>query len=189
MKLRALPSICTIALLTSSCGPPLGDYTVENVRLVRELPAPFRSEIGPGYTEFLELQLASATSLTALRDKLDAVYVHSEFCPFDDDHGVIVLGPVSEDGRDLVAPSRVPDLRADSGGRFHYRLFLVVGHRARPSRVPDQTLPTYDLRKDNRDICLRLSSPGYYLRPSRSGPIRIRANLIADALRNAAAPT
>ncbi len=49
-------------------------------------------------------------------------------------------------------------------GLFRYRLYVVVAYRAQRATAPGQLqLPTYGLKESNRDLCLRLISPGYYL--------------------------
>ena len=179
---------CSMALSVAGCGQPLGVYDVEGVEVVSRLPAPFDAKVQPGYDQYLEVRVRSKTSLTAIGDKVDGVYIDADFCPLKDPQGVIALGPVSNDGHDLGLPSSATALHPDSDGLFHYRFYIPVSYRARAVKVSGQIqLPTYDLRTANRDVCMRLFAPGYHLIASRSEMIAIPAATIAGVFKVSAA--
>ncbi|MEO6360456.1 MAG: hypothetical protein ABIO43_07795 [Sphingomicrobium sp.] len=180
---RLLAAICLVLQL-AACGEHLGDYSVETVKLVTDTSIPAEHRPSPTYGEYLEIQLASQTNLVEIGDKLDGVYVDADSCPLHDPNGFIAFGPFGDDGQDLGVPSAAPALRVHRDGRSRYRIFLAVGYRGRPATKPGQIeLPTYDLRNANRDVCLRLSAPGYNLIKSRSDTIRVPVSVIAAALK------
>lgn len=141
-------------------------------------------EPSPPYGRYLEIRLASKTSLTSIGREVDAVYVDADLCPFRNTHGLIAFGPYSDDGRDLGGPSDAAPLGPGKDGLFRYRLYVVVAYKAERVTQPGQfQLPTYDLNTSNRDLCLRLFAPGYNLIKSRSDTIRVPAKMISTALR------
>lgn len=168
----------------SGCGQYLGDYTLEKVEVVRDLPKPFGGEV-EGYGEYLAISLASTTSLTAIGDRVDGVYVNADFCPLRDSHQLVALGPVSDNGEDLSLPSAASSLKRHGDGRFWYRIFLVSAHPMPGVQYGKTAMdrPRYDLRTANQDVCLRLFAPGYNLVPSQSQTVTVPAELIAAALR------
>ena len=172
--------------LLTGCGQYLGSYAAESARVVTDLP---KSDIGspsPTYGQYLEVRFASKTSLTSIGRKVDAVYVDADFCPLRNRNGLIAFTPFSDDGRDLSLPSDAAPLHPDRNGLFRYRFYVVVAYRAERDAKPGQIqMPTYDLRSSNRDVCLRLFSPGYNLIKSRSDTIRVPAEMIAAALKEA----
>ncbi|HJQ15434.1 MAG TPA: hypothetical protein VJ859_00370 [Allosphingosinicella sp.] len=176
------------AVLLSGCGQYLGDYAVEGVRIVPELPLPFGREITP-YGQYLQVNISSTTSLTAISDKVDGVYVHADFCPLRDSHRLIAFRPVGLGGEDLGLPSSAPQQRSDPDGRYHYRIFVVVAHPMPGVEYSTTAMerPRYDIRTAKRDLCLRLFAPGYNLIPSRSQTIRVSATAISAAVRSNAA--
>jgi hypothetical protein len=186
VKRRAIALLSALAVLGGGCGQYLGDYRLESVRLVRELPKSYVSS----YPEYFEIELSSEVDLTALVPELDAIYPKADFCPGPGSGEVIVRGPVTDEGEDVNEPSlaRRPWRQAD--GRFHYRLFVVAAHPLPGVRYSKDMMqrPRYDLRKGRRDICLRLTSPGYNLIPSRSAITRVRASLLVAAAEAAPRP-
>jgi hypothetical protein len=96
-------------LLLCGCGQNLGDYSLEKVEVARDLPTSFPKD-AQSYGKYLAITLSSTTSLTALGDKVDGVYVDADFCPLRSPDRIVAFGPVSEDGEDLNLPSAVPGL-------------------------------------------------------------------------------
>ena len=174
-------SFSLATLLISGCGQNLGAYAVEAVRVTTDVP--LRADTAAHYGQLLEVRLRSKTSLTALADEIDGVYVDADFCPLHNAHGVIAFGPFGDDGDDLGLPSAAPALRSGADGDFHYRIYVPVSYRAEPATKPGQLqLPTYDLRGTKRNLCLRLFAPGYNIIKSRSETIRVPADVISRAL-------
>jgi hypothetical protein len=171
-------------LPVTGCGPYLGDYAVEDVRVIPDIPPSRSGSPSPGYDRYLEVRLASKTSLTSIGRKVDAVYVDADFCPLRNTNGLIAFGPYSDGKQDLGSPGDAPALKADRDGLFRYRLYVVVAYKAQRATEPGQLqLPTYNLQASNRDLCLRLFAPGYNLIKSRSEIIRVPAEMVATALK------
>lgn len=187
-KVQRLTTVLTGLLLLTGCGQYLGSYAVERVRVVTEVP---KSRLSPSssYGRYLEIDLASKTSLTSIGRKVDAVYVDADFCPMRNRNGLIAFGPYGSDGRDLGLPNDASALKAGTDGLFRYRLYVVVGYRAQRATQPGQfQLPTYDLQGSSSDLCLRLFAPGYNLIKSRSNIIRVPADMVTSALKESSAP-
>jgi hypothetical protein len=173
----------------AGCGQYLGSYAVEQVHLVTEVPPSDFGSPSPSYGRYLEIGLASETSLTSIGG-VGAVYVHADFCPLRNDNGLIAFGPYSNDKQSLGLPDDADALKASSDGLYRYRLYVVVAHRAQPETTPGQLqLPTYDLKQSNRDLCLRLFAPDYTLTKPLSGTIRVPAAMVSKALKAAASPS
>ncbi len=167
--------------LLSGCGQNLGAYAVEAVEVTTDVP--LRAETAARYRRFLEVRLASRTSLTEFADEIDGIYVDADFCPLRNPDGVIAFGPFGGDGEDLGVPSAAPALRPSADGDFHYRVYLPIAYRANRATKPGQIqLPTYDMRETRRDLCLRLFAPGYDIIKSRSETVTVPADLISRAL-------
>jgi hypothetical protein len=176
-------SLSLTTLLLSGCGENLGTYAVEAVRVTTDVP--LRADTQGHFDQFLEVRLRSKTSLTALADEIDGVYVDADFCPVRNVVGVIAFGQFSDDGDDLGLPSAAPALRPSADGEFHYRIYLPVAYRAEPETKPGQLqLPTYDLRGSKSDLCLRLVAPEYNIIKSHSATIRVPADFIFKALKS-----
>jgi hypothetical protein len=182
----------TLALMSllslTGCGQHLGSYAVEEARVVTEIPQSHFGSPSPSYGRYLEVRFASKTSLTSVGRKVDAVYVDSDFCPLRNRSGLIAFGPYGNDGQDLGLPGDANALKSGRDGLFRYRVYVVVAHRGQRAVGHGQLqLPTYDLKGSNRDLCLRLSAPGYNLIHSRSETIRVPAELVSSALNEAPA--
>jgi hypothetical protein len=180
-------AVITATLLLTGCGQYLGSYTIEAAKVVTEVPKSHMSPAQQG--QYLEIDLASETSLTAIGNKVDAVYVHADFCPIRNPDGLIVFGPYGDRGEDLSEPSDASVLGRGRDGRFRYRVYVLLANRAEPATKPGQLqLPTYDLRRTSQDICMRLFAPGYNLIKSYSSTIRVPAERISAALKGAPNP-
>jgi hypothetical protein len=165
----------------AGCGQYLGSYAVEEVRAVTDVPKSHFGSPSPSYGQYLEIRLASKTSLTSIGR--DAVYVDADFCPLRNRDGLIAFGPYSDDAQDLGLPADAQPLKARSDGLFRYRLYVVVAYNAQPATPGQFQLPTYNLNRSNRDLCLRLFAPGYNLIKSRSDTIRVPGKMISMALK------
>lgn len=186
--MRRVRSISLVlgTLLLTGCGQYLGSYTPESARVVTDMPNSHFGQPSPPYGQYLEIRVASKTSLTSIEKKADGIYVDADFCPLRNRNGLIAFGPFSDDGRDLSLPSDAGSLHAGRDGLFRYRLYVVVAYTAQRVTSSGQLqLPTYDLRGAKRDLCLRLFAPGYNLIKSRSGTISVPADMISEALKSA----
>jgi len=176
-----LPVAVLAVLSLAGCGQYLGDYTVESVRVTTDVPIP--EETSSHYGRFLEVSLVSDTSLTAISDEIDGMYVDADFCPLHDVNGLIAFGPFSDEGIDLGFPSAAPPLRQGTDGRFRYRVYLPVSYQAQAvTQLGQLQLPTYDLRQADGPVCLRFFAPGYNLFKSRSETFEVPADIIGAAL-------
>lgn len=167
----------------ASCGQPLGNYELETIQLTAEAPLP-EGVRAPSYGRYLKVELSSETSLTAIADKIDAVYAHADFCPFSDPYSLTTFGPFSSDNVDLGVPGFADPLRRGHDRKFHYNVFIVPKHP-----MPDVTYSkasrereAYDIGSNGRDVCLRFDAPGYDIIKSRSAMIRIPYEQIAASL-------
>lgn len=148
------------------------------------MPDSHFGRLSPPYGQYLEIRVASKTSLTSIGKKVDAIYVDADFCPLRNRDGLIAFGPFSDDGRDLSLPSDAGALHAGKDGLFRYRFYVVVSYTAQRAASPGQLqLPTYDLREAKRDLCLQLFAPGYNVIKSRSDTIRVPADMVSAALK------
>jgi hypothetical protein len=180
LRLVLLGAIISLA----GCGQHLGSYAVEAVQVVPELPKSHYGTASSSYGRYLDILVASKTSLTSFGSNVDAIYVDADFCPLRNRLGLVAFGPYSDGRQDVNLPSVAVALHAGRDGLYRYRLYVVVANRAhRQTAEPGQIqLPTYDLRSANRDICLRLFAPGYNLIKSRSDTIRVPASMISAAI-------
>jgi hypothetical protein len=166
------------------CGQYLGSYAVEEAHVVTGIPKSHMGSPPPSYGQYLEIRLASKTNLTSLLPDVTALYVGADFCPLRNDDGLIAFGPYSDDAQDLSEPHDARPLKAANDGLFRYHLYVVVAYKAQRATQPGQVqLPTYDLKRSNRDLCLRLFAPGYNLTRSRSDMIRVPARMLSTALK------
>lgn len=179
--------IVATSLFLSGCGKDLGTYGLEMVGVASDVPIPTKT--AAQYDQFVEIVLSSNTSLTAISEELDAVYVDADFCPLRKTKGVITFGPFDENGLDLGLPSAASAMQPDIDGKFRYRIYLPIAYRAKQAARPGQIqLPTYDLRETDRDLCVQLFAPRYNIVQSRSNIIRVPASAISKAQRRAASP-
>ena len=164
----------------SACGDHLGTYTVEDARLVRDLPQnetldwPRHS-----HPEYLRIELSSLFDLSGANTG-PGLYTDADFCPLRDSHRLIAFEPIAKDEVAVGHRRLRPDRR---DGRFHYFVYVVPSSPSRKlfANSEDQ-IPEYDLRQQRRDICLRAFVPGYNITPSRSDIIRVSADTLARGL-------
>jgi len=182
-------TLALTSLLLTACGQHLGSYAVQQARVVTQIPPSHLGSPSPSYGQYLEIGIASKTSLTSIGGNVDAVYVDADFCPLSNRNGLIAFGPYGDDGQDLGLPRDAKPLRAGTDGLFRYRLYVVIAYTAQRATASGQLpLPTYNLKGSNRDLCLRLFAPGYNLIKSRSETIRVPAEIVSSALKGAPAP-
>lgn len=183
--------------LLAGCGNPLGTYHVRRVTVVpgsalKTVDPEECSSCNPGQ-QLLRIEFTSTTDLEAASGGHD-LYVHGDFCPLKNEYQLGILGPYYNDrprllSRRITSYRKSPDGRVvmsvesenrhptrDATDRYVYTAYLA------PSESAGQFSAAYDLRRDTRDLCLRIVSPGYYLIPSRSQVFKISGATIQTAL-------
>jgi hypothetical protein len=198
MPIHRRSTLVAFALLTvlSSCGPPLGAYRIERVDVVA---AGRLHDIDPEWdpessSPLLRIVFTSDRDVeTASGGTGSGLYLWADFCPFRDKVGLQAAGPYYGDRPIFtqVAPRRLPSgvyevpyvpnrhpPRDPRTGRFIYTGYISLSQAPEPLRHDE----TYDLARDDRDICLRLDHPGYYLTPSRSDIFRLPAAAVTAAI-------
>lgn len=196
--------VSVVAIFVTGCGPYLGDHKFQEAEIV---DIQFLEQVDPNFShglpmsELFRIVFTSTTDLEAASEG-HSLYIDADFCPFKDRRGIGVIGPYYDD-KSRYGPIR-ESRRQDKDGRvvifvesdnispkvnertgeFIYTAYVI------PYRNPPRfkgggniILNPYDIRTDNRDICFRLFSPGYYITPSQSNIFRISRSEI-DALLN-----
>ena len=174
----------TLATCLNACGDQLGTYTLEDVRVVRQLPQNDTLDWpAHPYPELLRIELSSEANLNTANTG-PGLYTDADFCPLRDSNRLIAFEPIGTDeravqdyagGRKLIAHQR--------DGRFHYFVYVVPNSAQRkPYTNSADDIPAYDLRRQKQDICLRFVVPGYNIVAPRSDVVRIPAQVLARAL-------
>ncbi len=174
------------ALALGGCGDRLGTYEVGDVRLVTEVP----SELGiqanpPPYREFVRIELTSKFNLTAA-DTGGGLYADADFCPVTDWGQMIAFGPLDAEDVPVEGWRRnYKPARRQEDGQYHYTVYLVPTSEPRkPYSNAENTFAGYDLRKSERDVCLRFFIPGYNITKSVSDTIKVPRRKMKEALAN-----
>ncbi len=176
-------TVLPLLLCLSACGDHLGEYQIEDVRLVRAMPpAAIDGRRLPPYPEYVRVELSSETSLYAANTG-PGLYTNGDFCPLRDPNRLIAFGPVASNGHAVESWKRDKALTPDKRDkRYHYFVYVV------PSTPPrklfansEDAITAYDLRRQKRDVCLRFFVPGYNISPSRSETVHIHAVALASA--------
>ena len=182
---------CSPALfILSACGDYLGEYRLENVKLVGAMPAAsfsrYSSEpvISP-YAKNLRIEISSNTDLSTFETGA-GLYSHADFCPFKKRYRVSAYGPVASDGSPAAGWARTNKLNPQRDGRYHYFVYVPPQTEFRRwTANPDDDIPALDLIKKPRSLCLRFDVPGYNIVPSESAVIEIPIERIERAVREA----
>ena len=186
MKASVQTAALTLCLCLSACGDHLGEYELEDVRVVQALPpAAADGKVEPN-GEYLRVELSSQTSLYAAHTG-PGLYTDADFCPLRNRDQLIAFEPIASDEKAVEDWKRRGALRQNPRDkRYHYFVYLV------PSSPPrklftnsDDVIAGYDLRRQKRDICIRFFIPGYNIIPSRSDVVRIPAETLASAFKAA----
>lgn len=173
-----------LALGLSACGDHLGTYKLEDVRVVQQLPQRNTPD-WPAYpySQYLRIELSSEFNLNTANTG-PGLYTDADFCPLRDPNRLIAFGPVANDELPVESWKRQQRLAPDRrDGRYHYFVYVVPSSSQRKlfTNSTDQ-IPAYDLRHDQRPICIRFFVPGYNIIKSRSDAVEIPAQSIARAL-------
>jgi hypothetical protein len=182
MKRVTLAAGLPLALFLSSCGDHLGEYQLQDVRLVRQIPEDaLDGRDAPSSSEYLRVELSSETSLYAANTGA-GLYTDADFCPLRDPHRLIAFGPIASDGKAVEDYKREEELRPEGDGRYHYFVYLALSSPARKLfSNSDDVIAEYDLRQQRRDVCVRFFVPGYNITPSRSTTVAIPASTLLAA--------
>lgn len=119
------------------------------------------------YGEYVKLEVSSTIDITRYLERSDreVVYVSAGLCPAagEKDVKVIAFGPFE---------SRHPQ---------RYDIYLVAKNPESHIRYSSTFLAeysAYDLKRDRRDVCIRLSAPGYPA-AARSEELRVPAEVFS----------
>ena len=167
-----------------ACGARLGDYKVQDVRLVREMPlGDEHSRPNPPYSRYLRVELASTASLYALHTG-PGLYTKADFCPFDDGDRIIAFGPQTTDGHAVENwKGNAPLKRDERDGLYHYFLYIVPASPARKLFANSGSEEaSYDIFLQRKPICIQFFVPGYNITASQSNMIEIPAEAVTHAL-------
>lgn len=192
-----------IFLTLVACGKPLGEYEARNVTVVASGAEPDR-QVEKSETHMLRVEFTSKTDLYEASDGGgEGLYVFSSFCPYDEKRTLYVGEPYYDD-RSRYGPTRVLEGEVLTDGRsiykveiderrptknlvtgeFTYTTYLALARVARPEQPGRDEQLAYDLRRQPRDLCLRINHPGYFITPSRSRVFKVPALLIKRAVLN-----
>lgn len=186
-KARFLLVSLTTFLSLTACGDHLGNYQIEEVRMVSEMPRG-DEEVFPDplpYREFIRIELSSSANLNRMETG-PGLYTDADFCPIGNRNQIIVFGPLGTDGHALENWRRTSAFQpSEKDGRFHYFVYVVPKSPARKrfGNSPD-LIPAYDVWKARRPICLRFFVAGYNLVKSRSDVVELPGDVLQRALRN-----
>ena len=154
----------------------LGDFEVERVAFVMEMPGPGEGYDGGGY---LKLELASKQQFS-LEYPTYWLGVASDYCPLTDDNRLLAFGYFF-DGRSLWSPSG-SQAEKSADGMYRYDIYVVRAYPP-PGKTHDdygtpQTGPNrqseYDIIADQTDLCLQVFGGDHYNVFARSSVIRVR---------------
>lgn len=188
------------------CGPHLGSYRFEQAELVNSA---MLNRIDPtnrfdtdGRPALIRILFSSEDDLTATSSG-GGLYVHADYCPFNNPDAVGVVGPFYEDqsrygpvhierGRNadgsevnvIEGEDRHPPLDPRTH-RYLYTAYIIPVGPSYGTHVTNgqaDVLGYYDLHGLTRDLCLRIDHPGYYLSPSQSEIFVVPRASIAAAL-------
>ncbi len=186
MNRRRLPIFLSLPLWLSACGDHLGEYQVKHVKLVHALPPAAIDGKSSQPGEYLRVELSSRTSLYAAQTGA-GLYTDADFCPLRNRIRLIAFGPVASDENAVEDWKRKGPLTPDPrDNRYHYYVYL--GPSSPPRKLLanwEDTIPAYDLRGQDRDVCLRFFIPGYNVIPSQSDVVRVSGETIASAFKPA----
>ncbi|HEX8214808.1 MAG TPA: hypothetical protein VF582_04975 [Allosphingosinicella sp.] len=172
-----------LALALTACGDHLGNYQVEQVQLVQQMPAAATVDgNSPPYPLYVRVELTSQTNLNAA-DTGPGLYTHAGLCPLRDPDRIAAFGPVASDGGAVESWRRETPLMPYQDDRLYHYFVYIVPQFPMTERTgePGNLIPDYDLTRNQRDVCLRFSVPGYNITPSHSGVTKIPARTLAAA--------
>ena len=181
--MKRLTVAMALAFGVGGCGDHLGEYRLEDVRTVQQIPAEALDyKRRPDTSRYIRVELSSLASLYAANTG-PGLYTDADFCPLRDPYRLIAFAPLATDGKPVEDSKRDEELKPQRDGRYHYFVYLASNSPRR--KLWDNSkdfVPAYDLRQGGRDVCVRFYVPGYNIIKSRSDIVRIPAKAIAEAL-------
>lgn len=194
---KQLIACLTAGLLASGCEQmqpmlaqagythDLGEFEVEQIGFVREMPGPGDGFDGGGY---LKLELASAHQLPVGYPTY-WIGVASDYCPLDDDHKLISFGEFDNGAGGFRYPSRGQPIEKSEDGAYRYTIYVVRAYPP-PGKTHDdygtpQSGPNarseYDIIIDENDLCLQVFGGDHYNVFARSSVISVKHEAIRAA--------
>ena len=153
------PVTTTLLVLGSSltaCGDNLGEYKVEDVRLVQQIARDALEGRQPPYREYLRIELSSQANLNTANTGA-GLYTQADFCPFRKPERMIAFGPVGTDGKAVESWKRNGFAPAPHDKRYHYIVYVVPSSPPRKLYTNSTSeIPAYDLRREGRDLAEEL---------------------------------
>ena len=183
-------SVALLSIALQGCGPPLGKHQLEAVELVdaeqyREIDADHKGHI-TNVSEIIRVKFSSETDLEAASEDGGGLYSFLSFCPYREAESHIGFGPFYNDLSEYLPEGgdRKP-VRDRTTNRFVYTAyFLPTGKAAKKSPGIDAE-SEYNLYSDKRNVCVKLTSPGYFITESASEIIVIpRAKIVAAIIKS-----
>lgn len=147
-----------IALSLSACAG-LGSLKYQGVANGSPPPNPLFKQLP--YGAYVKVEISSTIDIT----QYNAVYAFARLCPASGqkDVKVIAFGPF------------------ENRHRQRYDIYLVAKHPESHIRYSSTFLAEYspyDLKRDSRDVCIRLSAPGYPA-AAQSEELRVPASVFS----------
>lgn len=194
--MRKLIACAVLILLTGGCElvqpllsragytHDLGDFTLERIEFVEEMPGRGDGYDGGGH---LRLELASASEL-ALEYPTYWIGVASDYCPLEDDHKLISIGYFGG-GISFWDHSEDEPIEKSPDGIYRYDIYVVRSYpplgKTRDDFAGPQTGPhaqsEYDIVSDQEDLCLQIFGGDHYNVFARSSVIRVEYEAIRSA--------
>ncbi len=166
-----------VAISLSGCGSNLGKFDFEKLELV-SLPASQKINLEwrrgyPDDSKLLKLTISSTTDLTTKANFGTGVYVEFDFCsPFWPEE-YMSIGPFFDDlAPDPGGVLRKP-VRSPSSNKFIYTAYFDPVEKGRDEEPGLEAKSAYDLFKQPRQICARITNPNFLSGPSTSDDIII----------------
>ncbi|MEI6641360.1 MAG: hypothetical protein WCL10_04945 [Novosphingobium sp.] len=173
--------VLTLSASLGACGDYLGDYTLDHVDVVSQVPSSATDGVQiPSNGNYLRIGVSSNTSLYAANTG-PGLYTDADFCPMQDPERFIAFGPIASDGEPVEDYKRPKELKRGVDQRFHYLVYIKASSPPRKLFPNSRQISAYDLRTSKRDVCIRFHVPGYNIIRSRSGSITIPAKLLSKA--------
>lgn len=166
------------ALVLSGCGPDLGDHRLVSTRYANELPASVsHSRNDPGY---VVLSFSADANLNG--EDINALYANATPCDGGDRRSRTVFGPFT----DAAAPEYLP-YRGTRAAIGDYLVYVPLKGEIWGDLTNGKTpvVGTFDLRKDDKDMCFQLEHTGYPW-ATRTNSVRVAASILKQASRSPA---
>lgn len=175
--------LAPLALLAlAGCEKPIGMYRIDKAALVAGTePAVIeRNSMLGEEGKMLRVDLSSETDAVAAADT--DLYVSAGKCPLNRRYGFRALGPYPDGLRQYSDTGERRHPTRDARGRYHYVIYLDL------AGVSDQP-EGYDLRRDPRDVCMRVIGSYMFSPAPRSKVFVLPKAVLESALKGNARRT